>query len=162
MSTKLSGFPIEITPTLLTTGYTSGQVLFSPEEITSLNRSPDQASALLQLGIFWDMADAPEISLYFFHEEPAGWGDAGDTPAPTFDERSTLIGRWDIDSANNQGYETMPGSNSVDNSYALATGYIAFFSSDDKSGYLTATINSDTTDDLSDKLKITLMAKKNT
>ena len=86
MPTKLAGNPVEFEPILLATGYTAGQSLFTPEELSVTT----QQATLVQLGIFWDVASAPEMTIYFFNRKPDGFGDAGDTVSLTFDERSSL------------------------------------------------------------------------
>ena len=158
MATKLTNAATKITPTLLANGYTAGQVLFAPEELTLLTLRGSRASALRQLGIFWDVADAPKITLYFFAKEPEGWGDAGDTPAPTFETRASLIGTWSVNDA--APYVTMPGDNSADNSYTLVSGLLAVFASKDQRGWVTATIDEAYADDLAGKLKLTLNVDK--
>lgn len=161
MPIEFSGFPIEFTPTLLSSGYTSGDVLFTPEKITNLNYRGSIPAVLRQLGIFWDIANAPEMSLYLFHSEPEGWGKAGDVPAPTLDARASLLGEWDVSDAAGQGYATMMGSNGLLNSYTIVTSpIISALNSDNQEGWLTALINEDTSVNLSDQLKITFITEK--
>ena len=156
MPTKLAGFPSSFAPTLSSGSYTAGQSLFTPEELTVTT----QTSRLVQLGIFWDIDNAPEITVYFFNEKPDGFGDAGDTLALTFEERASLVGVWNIDSSNNQGYQTLLGDNGDDNSYALLTGEVANLTNKDQTLYMAAIIKSDTTADLSDKLSFTLLVRR--
>ena len=143
-------------PTLLSTGYTSGQSLFTPEKMSITT----QQATFVQLGIIWDIGDAPEITIYFFDIEPSGFGDAGDTLSLTFNERSSLIGVWDIDSASEQGYSTLLGDNGEDNSYTLLSGSIAHIENDDRTLYMAAVIKDTTTTDLSDKLRFTLLVRR--
>lgn len=159
MATKLANALTEITPTLQTGSYTAGQVLFAPEELTLLTFTGGRASALRQLGILWDVADAPKITLYFFAKEPEGWGNAGDTPAPTFETRASLIGTWSV--TDDAPYGTMPGDNSAANSYALVSGLLAVFGSKNQRGWVTAVINEDHSGNLAGKLKLTLNVDKN-
>lgn len=160
MELKLKATPTIFKPTLLSTGYAAGQVLFDAEEITALNRHGEIYSTLVQLGVFWNIASAPEITLYFFRDNPAGFGSAGSTPAPTFDERASLTGVWEISQDDGQGYETLAGSNSADNSYALFSGDLAHFASDDSTGYMTAICKDTVSTDLEGTLAITLLARK--
>ena len=156
MPTKLAGNPVEFEPILLATGYTAGQSLFTPEELSVTT----QQATLVQLGIFWDVASAPEMTIYFFNRKPDGFGDAGDTVSLTFDERSSLIGVWNIDSTSGQGYSTLLGDNGENNSYDILTGALAHFDNDDKTLYMAAIIKSTTTVDLSDKLKFTMLVRR--
>lgn len=158
MSSTVAKLPVEITPKLLDSGYEAGQVLFTPIKLTSVTY-PNHSSAILrQLGIFWDIESAPNITLYLFATEPEGWGEAGDTPAPTFETRAALVGEWTVNSQ--APYSTMPGANSSNNSYALVTGLLAILAATNGEAYLTATIDEAHTDALRGKLKITLNINK--
>ena len=158
MSTKVGGFPIEITPTLSDLGYTSGDTLFTPEELTTINRLKNTYSKVTQIGVFWDIPDAPPITLYFFHRNPEGFGDASDVPSLTFEQRIAMIGEYDVETDN---YDVLPGDNSEENSYCLIAGdRIATLNSENGVGYLVATIDDDYADALADKLTITLSVEK--
>ena len=146
-------------PTLLSTGYTNGQVLFVSEPLQLLTRGNTRKSVLEQLGVMWDIASAPPITLYFFSKEPTGFGAAGTAPAPTFEERASLIGEVSIESAD---YDTLRGDNTLENAYALYTGPLAVFAAEDdgKEGWLVATIDDAYSATLVDKLRITLTIDK--
>ena len=157
MSTKISNSLVEISPAL-TSNYASGDVLFDLEELTLLTYRPGQSSILRQLGVFWDIDAAPNITLYFFSEKPApaSYGAKGTTPAFSFGDRAKLIGALPIsDAANTPSYTTLHSK-----SYLLATGMLAVFSSADKIGWMGATIDEAHTGDLAGKLKITLNIEK--
>lgn len=156
---KLNKGRNEFAPTLLSSGYTSGQVLFASESLTLLTRGNTRRSVLEQLGVVWDIASAPPITLYFFSKEPTGFGAAGTAPAPTFEERASLIGEISIESTD---YETLPGANTLENDYALYTGPLAVFAAEDdgKEGWLVATIDDAYSATLVDKLRITLTIDK--
>ena len=156
MPTKLAGTPAIFEPTLLATGYTAGQSLFTPEQLSVTT----QQATLVQLGIFWDIASAPEMTIYFFNSKPVGFGDAGDTVSLTFDERASLIGVWNIDSTVGQGYSTLLGDNSDENSYDILTGDLAHFDNEDNTLYMAVIIKSTTTVDLSDKLRFTMLVRR--
>ena len=161
MPISFSGFPIVYKPTLLDTGYAAGDVLFDPVKIDNFNLIGARPSQLWQLGIFWDMASAPEITLYFFNADPESFGAAGEQPAPTFDDRLKLVAEYDIDSTVNQGYDTLLGDNGAENSYALVIGNaIGVFNSSDKTGYVSAVVKTAVTAGLSDKLGLTFIVKK--
>ena len=160
MAIKIESTPTIFKPTLDATGYAAGDTLFNVEVINALNKHGNIISTLVQLGIFWDIADAPEIILYFFHSNDGNWGDVGDLPAPTFDQRTDLIGVWEVDEDSQQGYETMKGDNGLDNSYALYTGDLAHFIAKDSVGYIVGVCKTAITTDLTDKLAITLLVRK--
>ena len=162
MSINFSDYPLVFEPELLATGYTAGSVLFTPVRIQNLNLIGLRPSTLRQLGIFWDMASAPEIELYFFNSELESWGEAGEAPAPSFADRAKLIGELKVSSSDSQGYQTMLGDNSESNSHLLFTGgVLGVFNSIDTTGYITALIKTDYTGDLEDKLKLTFIVRKN-
>ena len=156
---KLNKGRNEFAPTLLSSGYTSGQVLFEPEPLQLLTRGNSRTSVLEQIGIIWDIASAPPITLYFFSKEPTGFGGAGTAPAPTFAERASLIGEISIESTD---YDTLPGANTLDNDYVLYTVPLAVFAAEDdsKEGWLVATIDDAYSTTLVDKLRITLTIDK--
>ena len=163
MSINFSGYPLIFEPELLTTGYTAGDILFTPVKINNFNLVGKRPSTLQQLGIFWDIASAPEIELYFFNSEPETFGVAGDAPAPSFDDRTKLIAELEVSSADQQGYETMTGDNGEENSYLLFTGgALGVFNSIDTTGYLTALIKTDHSGDLEETLKLTFIVRKST
>ena len=163
MSINFSDYPLVFEPELLSTGYTAGDVLFTPVKINNLNLVGLRPSTLHQLGIFWDIASAPEIELYFFNSEPETWGEAGDAPAPSFADRAKLIAELEVSSADEQGYETLIGDNGEENSYLLFTGgALGVFKSIDETGYITALIKTDHSGDLEETLKLTFIVRKST
>lgn len=158
MQIKVETPHVEITPTLLNTAYEAGDILFTPIKLVSVTRSNYSSALLRQVGIFWDIANAPNITLYLFAKDPENWGNAGDAPAPTLDERATLVGEWSVNAQ--APYSMMPGANSTDNSYALTTGLLAALHAPGGKVYLTATIDAAHSGGLEDKLKITLNIDK--
>lgn len=161
MAIEFSGFPIVFTPTLLPSGYANGDVLFAPEKIASLNHKGNISSHLMQLGIFWDIADAPEISLLFFHKEPESIAAPGNPPALSFDDRIALIGQWDVSESDNQEYSVMSSSGGSDTSYMLVTSpLLSVLNSMDQEGWLVGVLREAPSVDLSDKLKITFIVDK--
>ena len=161
MAVNFGVYPVIFNPELLTGGYAAGDILFTPEKVYNINQVGNQISVIRQIGIFWDMASAPEIDLYLFNNNPETWGVAGDPPAPSFADRSKLIAEWNVDSSSDQGYDRMLGANGADNSYSLVSGPLlgALNSLDDEVGYLTATVRSAVSVDLTDMLTLTFMVE---
>ena len=159
MQIKVESPHINIRPDLLDSGYNAGAVLFDPIELTALTRPKYTCAILRQLGIFWNIADAPNITIYIFAAKPEGWGAAGATPAPTFDTRAALVGEWSVDGR--APYSTMPGDDGDAYAYALATGLLAVLSVTNQRGWITATIDEAYTGDLTDALQLTLNVDKN-
>ena len=155
---KVNNTLVEISPNLSASNYAAGDVLFDLEELTALTFRAGSASLLRQLGIFWDINNAPALTLYFFSRKPsqAGYGVANTVPAFNFDDRAALTGILPISTAaDTLSYATLHSKQHV-----LATGNLAFFSGDNKSGWMGAIIDEAYTGDLSDKLKITLNIEK--
>lgn len=163
MSFSIADSPSPYTPTLQSS-YSAGDILFTPVSVYNMTKGSGRLALIQQIGIFWDVADAPEITLFFFSEEPETWGDVGEQPAPSFDDRAKLIGEWDVDGSMDQGYGTLLGDNSLSNSYSLVSGNLLSvfrLPLDERHGYLTATIKTATNVDLRDKLKLTFILEAN-
>ena len=146
----------EINPTLSATGYTAGQVLFAPIKLEAMTLGNNRLAVLEQVGVFWDVAAAPSITLYFFAKAPTGFGNPGTTPTPAFDIRAALIGEIKID--NSTDYGTLHSTNHV-----LLTGQWAVLGADgidSDEGWLVGVIDSAYSASLVDKLKITLTVDK--
>ena len=161
MPIDFSGFPIIYQPEL-SSGYDAGDILFTPDKIHNLNKLGFYPSKIQEIGIFWDVGDAPEIDLFIFNANPESWGMTGNQPAPTLEDRAKLIGEWSVDGASDQGYGTMLGDDGNNKNYALVSGgLLCVLNSADREGYLTATTRTAYSGDLTDKLTLTFILELN-
>jgi len=155
---KVNNALVEITPNLSASNYAAGDVLFDLVELSALTFRAGSASRLRQLGVFWDINDAPEMTLYFFSKKPSqvGYGAANTVPSFNFDDRAALMGMFPISSA----ADTLSYATLHSKQHLIATGNLAIFGGETKSGWMGAIIDEASTVDLSNKLKITLNIEK--
>lgn len=162
MPINFGDYPIVHTPQLVSGGYSAGDVLFTPDKIDYFNKQGQYPAKIQQIGIFWDVDDAPEINLFLFNANPETFGDAGEQPRPTLADRAKLVGEWNVDGSMDQGYGTMLGDDGNDKNYVLiAGGLLCVLNSDDQVGYLTATSKTAYSGDLTDKLTLTFILEFN-